>query len=89
MKEFMAAAFPWLLTGLALAVIAAAFAKAQIKETEKNLARRTAAGACLGLLFGVALGSSGFRGSHAFCVAAGPLWGMAVASLISSNKKAK
>ncbi|MGN1031648.1 MAG: hypothetical protein ACI4PQ_08605 [Butyricicoccaceae bacterium] len=85
MKEFITAAFPWLMIGLALAVIAAAFAEEKRKGTEKRFGQRVIAGAGLGVIFGVVLNICGFWESEAFGLAIGPLWGMAVAALIKER----
>lgn len=82
MKEFISAALPWIMMGLALAILAANHGL-ENQEDEKRGAR-IAAGAGLGLIFGVALNSCGLWENHALGLAMGPLWGMALASLMAS-----
>ncbi|MDO5785773.1 MAG: hypothetical protein Q4P20_12000 [Eubacteriales bacterium] len=89
MKEFIFAALPWVLMGLALAVIAAAAAEARKKETEKVFGQGIAVGAGLGIVAGVILYACSFVESNAICLAIGPLLGMAVASLIPKKEQEK
>ncbi|MGM9670717.1 MAG: hypothetical protein ACI3XD_03995 [Oscillospiraceae bacterium] len=86
MKEFMTAAFPWLLMGLALAVIAAAFAEAWKNENKKKFGQRLAAGAGLGVVAGAVLYACGFLESSAVCFAIGPLLGMAAETLFRNER---
>lgn len=86
MKDFITAALPWLLMGLVLAVIAAAFPEARKNENEKKFGRRMAAGAGLGIVAGAVLYACGFLESSAVCFAIGPLLGMAVAALFRSER---
>lgn len=87
MKEFIFAALPWLLMGLALAVIAAAFAGARKKGTEKAFGQRIVAGASMGIVAGAILYTCGFWESNSVCFAMGPLLGMTAASLIPEKDK--
>lgn len=87
MKEFMTAAFPWLLMGLALAVIAAAFSEARKNENKKKFGQRLAAGAGLGVVAGAVLYACGFLESSAVCFASGPLLGMAIAALFKNERE--
>lgn len=89
MKDFITAALPWVLMGLALAVIAAAFAEARKNENEKEFGRRLAAGAGLGVVAGAVLFACGFLESSAVCLAMGPLLGMAAAALFGNERKGK
>lgn len=86
MKDFITATLPWVLTGLALAVIAAAFAEARKNKKEKEIGRRLAAGAGLGVVAGAVLYACGFLESSAICFAMGPLLGMAIAALFRSER---
>lgn len=85
MKEFVFAALPWVLMGLALAVLAANHI------TKKNEKRGTyiALGAGLGLLLGAVLNSCGLWADQALGYAMGPLLGMAAASLIPEKDQEK
>ena len=53
MKAFTLAALPWILAGLAVAIICAGMDKK--KSTKKEAEEHIATGAALGLIFGVAL----------------------------------
>ena len=53
--QFIFAARPWILCGIAVAVICAGMSRKKSKEEEKALEKRMALGTSLGLLFGVAL----------------------------------
>ncbi|MBP3460273.1 MAG: hypothetical protein J6K58_13775 [Lachnospiraceae bacterium] len=81
MKEFMTAAFPLLLLGLSLAVIAVEFVKAKEQENEKKFDQGLVIGAGLGIVFGQILNVCGFLESNAICFTMGPMLGMAIASL--------
>lgn len=85
MKEFVFAALPWVLMGLALAVLAVNHI------TKKNEKRGTyiALGAGLSLLLGAVLNSCGLWADQALGYAMGPLLGMAAASLIPEKDQEK
>ena len=87
MKEFMFAALPWVLMGLALAVLAAN----HITKKQKHEKQGTyiALGAGLGLLLGAVLNSCGLWADQALGYAMGPLLGMAAASLIPEKDQEK
>ena len=86
MKDFIVSALPWVLAGLALAVLAGSAAQEKREDEKRN--GRIALGAALGLLLGVALNGCGLWENHALGLALGPLWGMALASL-SGNGASK
>ena len=79
--QFVFAALPWILCGIAVAVICAGMSRKKSKEEEKALEKRMALGTSLGLLFGVALNSLGLWENDGIGIALGPLWGMALATL--------
>ncbi|MDO5541391.1 MAG: hypothetical protein Q4F83_15210 [Eubacteriales bacterium] len=81
MKEFIFAALPLVLIGLALAVLAVNHMTE--KQKDEKWDTRIAFGAGFGLLMGVTLNSCGLWENHLLGLALGPLWGMAIASLIS------
>ena len=83
MKEFVLSALPWVMMGIALAILAVN----QGLETQKDEKRdaHIATGAALGLLLGVALNNCGFWENHALGLALGPLWGMALAAICRSR----
>lgn len=90
-RDFVAAALPWVLTGLAVAVICAGNRRNGAKADQSRDSERIAVGMSLGLLAGVALNYCGLWENHAIGLAIGPLWGMALATLFggkdSSNDK--
>ena len=71
MKEFILAALPWVLCGIAVAIICANLAGSK-QKTQKKLDRRIALGLALGLMFGSALNAAGLWGSHGLGLALGP-----------------
>lgn len=87
MKEFISSALPWVLMGIALAILAVNHCLEQQKEEKRG--ERIALGAALGLMMGVALNGCGLWESHALGLAIGPLWGMALASLFRDGESAR
>ena len=79
--EFISAALPWILCGVAVAVICAGMGRKRTKEKGEALEKRMALGTALGLLFGVALNGLGLWDNDGLGFALGPLWGMALATL--------
>lgn len=79
MKAFISSALPWVLMGIALAILAANHCLERQKGEKQG--ERIALGAALGLMLGVALNGCGLWESHALGLAIGPLWGMALASM--------
>lgn len=80
-KDFVLAALPWILAGIAVAILCAGMGTRKAKENSKALEERMAVGTALGLMAGVALNYCGLWESHALGLALGPLWGMALATL--------
>ena len=78
MKDFVLAALPWVLAGLAVAILCAKGSRRKSSATEQ----RIALGMSLGLLLGLALNGCGLWESHAIGLALGPLWGMTLAMLL-------
>lgn len=85
MKDFVLAAFPWVLAGLAVAIICAGLGKQKSEKKEKETQQHIALGLSLGLLWGVALNGCGLWDNQALGFALGPLWGMALATLWDSH----
>ena len=85
MREFILAALPWVLCGVAVAIICTRMGREKTKENEKALEKIMALGMSLGLLFGVALNGAGLWENHAMGFALGPLWGMALATLFQGG----
>ena len=83
MRDFVLSALPWVLMGLALAILAASYGM-ENQQDEKQGAH-IAVEAALGLLLGVTLNSCGLWESHALGCALGSLWGMALAALFRSE----
>ena len=81
MKEFVLAAIPLVLSGLAVAIICAGLGKEKSEKKEKETQQHIALGLSLGLLLGVSLNGCGLWENHALGLAFGPLWGMALATL--------
>lgn len=86
MKDFVMGALPWVMAGLALAVLAGSSAE---RSKEEKYGGQIALGAALGLLLGVTLNGCGLWENHALGLALGPLWGMALASLYGNGKASK
>ena len=72
MKEFACAALPWVLAGIAVALICAA-SGCRKDGADKAYDERIAVGAALGLLFGVMLNGCGLWENHVLGIAIGPL----------------
>lgn len=87
MKQFLMAALPWVLAGIAVAIICAGLNKKETKDSEKKMERHIAVGAALGLILGVALNKCGLWENHALGFTVGPLWGMALATLQNHRDK--
>ena len=81
MKEFILAALPWVLAGLAVAIICAGLGKRKSESNEQERQQHIALGLSLGLMWGVALNNCGLWESQSLGLALGPLWGMAFATL--------
>lgn len=81
MKAFVLAALPWILAGLAVAIICAGMDKRKSGKKDKEAEEHIATGAALGLLLGVTLNYLGWWNNHALGLSLGPLWGMALAML--------
>ncbi len=82
----MLAALPWVLAGLAIAIICAGMGREKTAESEKKLEQHMFIGMALGLLLGMAINQCGFLESHALGLAIGPLWGMALAALVDGSE---
>lgn len=82
MRDFILAALPWVLAGLAVAILCAGRGKENGAEDE-----RIAVGMALGLLLGVLMNGLDLWENHAIGLALGPLWGMALAALTAGKPK--
>ena len=72
MKDFVSAALPFVLTGIALAILAVNHNVEDHQKEKKGT--RMAMGAGFGLLMGSLLNSCGLWESHALGLVIGPLW---------------
>lgn len=86
MKAFVLAALPWVMCGLAVAVLCASMSSMK-KSDDPELRTRLSVGLALGLMFGTALNSLGLWGNHGIGFALGPMWGLALAALRESRKQ--
>lgn len=86
MKEFVFAALPWVLASLAVAIICAGIDGKQSKEKEEKMEEHIAFGAGLGLLVSMVIGLCEIT-DNALTLALGPLWGMALATIIDNRDK--
>lgn len=84
MKDFITAALPWVMCGLAVAILCARLGR-QDGSKGRKLDQSMAVGASLGLLLGVTLNGCGLWENHALGFSLGPLWGMALASLLPNR----
>ncbi|MDD6677996.1 MAG: hypothetical protein PUF71_01240 [Firmicutes bacterium] len=80
MKEMLLAALPWVLCGVAAAIICANLGQKK-KDKSKKPDKRMAIGMALGLMLGPALTRVGLWENHGIGIAIGILWGMALASM--------
>ena len=78
MKEFLFSALPFVLEGIALAILAANYQVG--KQKDGKFKQHIAMGAGFGLLLGVALNNCGLWENHILGIILGPLWGMAVST---------
>ena len=81
MRDFVLAALPWVLCGVAVAIICAGMGRRKNRENGEAPENRMVLGMALGLLLGVALNGAGLWENHGLGLALGPLWGMALATL--------
>ena len=86
MKNFITAALPWVMMGLALAVLAVSYAREK-KEDQKKRNELQLGGMALGMLLGVALGTTGLLESHALGISLGALWGLAIGTALEPREK--
>ena len=86
MKDFITAALPWVMMGLALAVLVASYAREK-KEDQKKRNELQLGGMALGMLLGVALGTTGLLESYALGISLGALWGLAIGTALEPREK--
>lgn len=82
MKEFLFAAMPWIIMGIALAILA-------VNYGVKKRCAHIAAGAGFGLLLGVTLNSCGLWENHILGIVLGLLCGMALGALYQDKEETK
>lgn len=86
MKDFITAALPWVMMGLALAVLAASYAREK-KEDQKKRNELQLGGMALGMLLGVALGITGLLENHALGISLGAPWGLVIGTAVEPRDK--
>ena len=79
MKDFLSAAIPFVLIGIALAILAVSCSGQ--RKNRGNQGAHMATGAGLGLLLGVMLNGCGLWENHILGLILGVLWGMTLGSL--------
>lgn len=85
MKEFMNAALPWILVGVAIAITTAGYVKEQKKE-RKEQKRLQLIFMSLGLILGVTINSMdliSWDHSLVFCICT--LWGLAIGTFMNAK----
>lgn len=97
MKEFTTVALPWVLAGIAIALICASFSKTKRtkkqaewekeRKRERKLETRMAVGMLIGLLAGVAVSKLDLFENGGIAYALGSLWGMAIAAVTGDMGK--
>lgn len=86
MRDFITAALPWVMMGLAVAVIAVNFAREKKTDRKKqNQAQLT--GLLLGMALGAALDAAGLFDSPALGMSLGALWGLALGTAMEPKDK--
>ena len=88
MKDFVRAALPFVLAGLAVIILCVGNQKKPETEDAKTQENRLAFGMLLGLALGAALDGCGVFESPMIGLTLGPLWGMALSTLGSAQKSA-
>ena len=86
MKDFITAALPWVMMGLALAVLAASYAREK-KEDQKKRNELQLGGMALGMLLGVALGTTGLLENYSLGISLGALWGLVIGTVVEPRDK--
>lgn len=92
MRAFLIAALPWVLSGIAIAIICANLKSMEVKNKSENgsyekLDVQIAIGMLFGLVLGVMLNACGLWSNQAIGFAVGPLWGMAIAMLFPGKRE--
>lgn len=84
MKAGILAALPWVLCGVAVAILCARLGRGR-GDKEKKVDQRLALGMALGLLMGPMLNQLHLWENHGIGLALGPIWGMALAALFGGR----
>lgn len=89
MRDFILSALPWVLAGVAVAIlcVGGTRGKASDNNAKDKEGQRIAIGMSLGLLLGITLDACGLCEGHSYGLALGPLWGMALAILTAKTSK--
>ena len=88
MREFVLSALPFVLSGAAVAIICSGMDEKKSEEEEKRMQRHIAAGAGIGIAAAVFLLQCSIW-ENSLGLAAGPLWGMALATLFGNHERKK
>lgn len=87
MKDFIFAALPWILVGVAIAITAVGYAKEQKKE-RKEQKRLQLVFMSLGLILGVAInGMNLISCDHSLVLSICTLWGLAIGTFMDAKEK--
>lgn len=87
MKEFLNAALPWILVGVAIAITTVGYSKEQKKE-RKEQKRLQLLFMSLGLILGVAINSINlFSCDHSLVLSICTLWGLAIGTFMDAKEK--
>lgn len=87
MKDFIFAAMPWILVGVAIAITAVGYAKEQKKE-RKEQKRLQLIFMSLGLILGVAInGMDLISCDHSLVLSICTLWGLAIGTFMDAKEK--
>ena len=87
MKEFMSAALSWILTGLAIAITAAGYAREE-KMERKAQKRLQLIFMAVGLILGAAInGMELLPCDHSLVLSVCTLWGLAIGTFVDAKEK--
>lgn len=87
MKEFLNAALPWILVGVAIAITTVGYAKEQKKE-RKEQKRLQLLFMSLGLILGVTINSMDMLPcDHSLVLSICTLWGLAIGTFVEAKEK--
>ena len=89
MKEFLNAALPWILVGVAIAITTVGYVKEQERE-RKELKRLQLGSMSLGLILGVTINSMDLISwDHSLVLSICTLWGLAIGTIMDAKEIVK